>query len=64
MALLWYNALLNNPYDPESTPPSKPPVSLEDYPESLVPANNIESVEIIDNTVTFLASVPDNGILF
>jgi len=64
MALQWYNALLNNPYDPGSTPPSSPSVSLEKYPESLVPASDIESLEITGSTVSFLTYVPDNGILF
>jgi len=64
MAVQWYNALLNNPYDPNGAMPSRPPVALEDYPASLVSVTYIESVEIIDNTVTFLVNVPDTGIVF
>jgi len=64
MALQWYEALMNNPYDPNGPTPHKPPVSLEEYPQSLVPISDIESVEIQGDTVTFLVNVPDNGIVF
>ncbi len=60
MATVWYDALVNNPYDPSF--PSYIP--LEIYPELTVPKGNIIDSSTDGNTITFKATVPDNGIIF
>jgi hypothetical protein len=64
MAKVWYNAIINNPYDPNGTIPEKPPVSLEQYPQSVVPMQYIESINFEGNSVDFIAEIPDSGITF
>jgi hypothetical protein len=67
MAKMWYTALVNNPYNPGGDVPDAPGGSVipaEEYPEFLVPAQYIESKTINGNTVEFLVTVPDNGIVF
>ena len=64
MAKVWYNAIINNPYDPNAPIPEKPPVPLEAFPESIVPEQYIESVTIEGNQIEFIVTVPDSGIQF
>jgi len=60
MAIVWYDALINNPYDP-ATPSYIP---LEIYPKIIVPETNIIESNLNGNTITFKATIPEMGIEF
>jgi hypothetical protein len=58
MAKVWYQYLMNNPYDPKF--PSYTPVGI--YPELIVPKEYILTEENDGNVVTFSFKLPENGI--
>lgn len=61
MAQVWFNAIVNNPYDPNK----KCHIPLSSYPYMLVPQEFIVGgVRINGNTVNFQTKIPENGIEF
>ena len=64
MAKVWYTALMNNPYNPNGHAPNRPPVSIKDFPTSLVPEQYIQTMTFKGKSVDFITEVPDTGIQF